>query len=172
MSDTPNTTPSTAPNAAPNVAPNPENQLITERREKLQLLRAQGVAFPNDFKPRHHAADLHLKYGPVDNETLEPQAIAVSVAGRLMLKRVMGKACFGTLQDGSFGDKHGRIQLYITQDAVGPEALAAFKHGDLGDILGCEGTLFRTKTGELSVKATKVRLLTKSRALCPTSSTA
>jgi len=162
MSDTPNTTPSTAPNAAPNVAPNPENQLITERREKLQLLRAQGVAFPNDFKPRHHAADLHLKYGPVDNETLEPQAIAVSVAGRLMLKRVMGKACFGTLQDGSFGDKHGRIQLYITQDAVGPEALAAFKHGDLGDILGCEGTLFRTKTGELSVKATKVRLLTKS----------
>jgi len=162
MSDTPNTTPSTAPNAAPNVAPNPENQLITERREKLQLLRAQGVAFPNDFKPRHHAADLHLKYGPIDNETLEPQAIAVSVAGRLMLKRVMGKACFGTLQDGSFGDKHGRIQLYITQDAVGPEALAAFKHGDLGDILGCEGTLFRTKTGELSVKATKVRLLTKS----------
>jgi len=162
MSDTPNTTPSTAPNAAPNVAPNPENQLITERREKLQLLRAQGVAFPNDFKPRHHAADLHLKYGPIDNEALEPQAIVVTVAGRLMLKRVMGKACFGTLQDGSFGDKHGRIQLYITQDAVGPEALAAFKHGDLGDILGCEGTLFRTKTGELSVKATKVRLLTKS----------
>ncbi|MDP3221694.1 MAG: OB-fold nucleic acid binding domain-containing protein, partial [Rubrivivax sp.] len=139
-----------------------ENQLITERREKLQALRAQGVAFPNDFKPQHHAADLHHRYGQVDNAELEPQAIAVSVAGRLMLKRVMGKACFGTLQDGSFGEKHGRIQLYITQDAVGPEALAAFKHGDLGDILGCEGTLFRTKTGELSVKATKVRLLTKS----------
>ncbi len=134
-----------------------ENQLITERREKLQALRAQGVAFPNDFKPSHHAADLHHKHGQVPNEELEPQAVKVSVAGRLMLKRVMGKACFGTLQDGS-----GRIQLYITQDAVGPEALAAFKHGDLGDILGCEGVLFRTKTGELSVKATRVRLLTKS----------
>ena len=134
-----------------------ENQLITERREKLQALRAQGVAFPNDFKPRHHAADLHHKYGQIDNAELEPQAIAVTVAGRLMLKRVMGKACFGTLQDGS-----GRIQLYVTQDAVGAEALASFKHNDLGDILGCEGTLFRTKTGELSVKATKVRMLTKS----------
>ena len=144
-----------------------DNQLITERREKLQAIRAQAAqngsaAFPNDFKPKHHAADLHQKYGQVENVELEPQAIAVSVAGRLMLKRVMGKACFGTLQDGSFGDKHGRIQLYITQDAVGAEALDAFKHGDLGDILGCEGLLFRTKTGELSVKAHKVRLLTKS----------
>ncbi len=148
-----------------------DNPLITERREKLQAIRAQAAqsgaaAFPNDFKPKHHAADLHQKYGQVPNEELEPQAIAVSVAGRLMLKRVMGKACFGTLQDGSFGmteqGRHGRIQLYITHDAVGVEALNAFKHGDLGDILGCEGTLFRTKTGELSVKASKVRLLTKS----------
>ena len=139
-----------------------DNQLITERREKLQALRreceARGtVPFPNDFKPRHHAGDLHHKHGQVPNEELEPQAVAVSVAGRMMLKRVMGKACFATLQDGS-----GRIQLYVTQDAVGAEALAAFKHWDLGDILGCEGTLFRTKTGELSVKATRVRLLTKS----------
>ena len=134
-----------------------ESTLITERREKLRALRSQGVAFPNDFKPRHRAADLHHKHGHVPNEELEPQAVTVSVAGRLMLKRVMGKACFGTLQDGT-----GRIQLYITQDAVGAEALAAFKHGDLGDILGCEGVLFRTKTGELSVKAMRVRLLTKS----------
>jgi lysyl-tRNA synthetase class 2 len=139
-----------------------DNNLIQERREKLRALRAEaaargGVAFPNDFKPKHHAADLHRLHGESPNEVLEPQAIAVSVAGRLMLKRVMGKAAFGTLQDTS-----GRIQLYITQDAVGPEALAAFKHGDLGDILGCEGTLFRTKTGELSVKATNLRLLTKS----------
>ena len=138
------------------------NQLIAERREKLAALREQGVAFPNDFKPRHHAADLHHRWGQLPNEELEPQAIAVAVAGRMMLKRVMGKACFATLQDGSFGDTHGRIQLYITQDLVGPEALAAFKHWDLGDILGCEGTLFRTKTGELSVKATSLRLLTKS----------
>jgi lysyl-tRNA synthetase class 2 len=139
-----------------------DNQLIQERREKLQALRAQAAAhgtatFPNDFKPQHHAADLHQRHGQVPNEELEPQGINVSVAGRLMLKRVMGKAAFGTLQDSS-----GRIQLYVTQDAVGPEALAAFKHGDLGDIMGCEGTLFRTKTGELSVKATTLRLLTKS----------
>jgi lysyl-tRNA synthetase class 2 len=134
-----------------------DNQLIAERREKLQAIRAAGVAFPNDFKPRHHAADLHHKHGQVPNEELEPQAVTVSVAGRMMLKRVMGKACFATLQDAT-----GRIQLYITQDAVGPETLAAFKRWDLGDILGCEGTLFRTKTGELSIKATSVRLLTKS----------
>ena len=95
-----------------------ENQLITERREKLQALRAQGVAFPNDFKPTHHAAELHHRHGQVPNEELEPQAVKVSVAGRLMLKRVMGKACFGTLQDGT-----GRIQLYITQDLVGADAL-------------------------------------------------
>ena len=138
------------------------NQLIAERREKLAALRRQGVAFPNDFKPRQHAADLHHRYGQLPNEELEPQAVQVAVAGRMMLKRVMGKACFATLQDGSFGDTHGRIQLYITQDLVGAETLAAFKHWDLGDILGCEGTLFRTKSGELSVKATSVRLLTKS----------
>jgi lysyl-tRNA synthetase class 2 len=138
------------------------NQLMAERREKLAALRRQGMPFPNDFKPRHHAAELHHRYGELPNEELEPQAVPVAVAGRMMLKRVMGKACFATLQDGSFGDTHGRIQLYITQDLVGPEALAAFKHWDLGDILGCEGTLFRTKTGELSIKATSVRLLTKS----------
>jgi len=139
-----------------------DNQLIAERREKLTALRVQAkaagtAAFPNDFKPQHHAADLHHRHGQVPNEELEPQAIKVIVAGRMMLKRVMGKACFATLQDSS-----GRLQLYITQDGVGPEVLAAFKHWDLGDILGCEGTLFRTKTGELSVKATSVRLLTKS----------
>ncbi len=153
MSDT---TPPSSASAQPANAP-PENSLITERREKLQVLRTQGIAFPNDFKPQHPAADLNHQHGQVDNVDLEPQAITVAVAGRLMLKRVMGKACFGTLQDAT-----GRIQLYITQDAVGPDALSAFKHGDLGDILGCEGTLFRTKTGELSVKATRVRLLTKS----------
>ena len=150
-----------APQDSGAVAADP-NQLMAERREKLAALRTRGVPFPNDFKPSHHAAELHHRHGQVPNEVLEPQAVKVSVAGRMMLKRVMGKACFATLQDGSFGDTHGRIQLYITQDLVGPEVLAAFKHWDLGDILGCEGTLFRTKTGELSVKATSVRLLTKS----------
>jgi lysyl-tRNA synthetase, class II len=139
-----------------------DNQLITERREKLTALRerarAEGkAAFPNDFKPKDHAADLHQRHGETENVVLEPQAIGAAVAGRMMLKRVMGKACFATLQDAS-----GRIQLYITQDAVGADALADFKGWDLGDILGCEGTLFRTKTGELSIKATSIRLLTKS----------
>ena len=138
-------------------APLDTNQLMAERREKLQALRAAGVAFPNDFRPTHHAADLHHRHDGVPNEELEAQAVKVAVAGRMMLKRVMGKACFATLQDGS-----GRIQLYVTQDAVGERRLAEFKHWDLGDILGCEGTLFRTKTGELSIKATTIRLLTKS----------
>jgi lysyl-tRNA synthetase class II len=148
----------TQPHAA-NPAPHAtdDNQLIAERREKLKALREAGVAFPNDFKPRHQAAELHQRFGQVPNEELEPQGVRVVVAGRMMLKRVMGKACFATLQDAS-----GRIQLYVTQDAVGTELLAAFKHWDLGDILGCEGTLFRTKTGELSVKAGSIRLLVKS----------
>ncbi len=138
------------------------NQLIAERREKLGVIRARAkaagaAAFPNDFKPDHQAADLHHAHDQVSNEELESQNIAVSVAGRLMLKRVMGKACFGTLQDAS-----GRIQLYVTLDSVGAQTLADFKQWDLGDILGCTGTLFRTKAGELSVRATGVRLLTKS----------
>ncbi len=138
------------------------NQLIAERREKLRAIRATGVAFPNHFKPKNHAADLHQRHGQVPNEELEPLAVQVSVAGRMMLKRVMGKACFATLQDGSQGSTHGRIQLYITLDGVGAEVLAAFKHWDLGDILGCEGVLFRTKSGELSIRAMKILLLVKS----------
>ena len=134
-----------------------DNQLIAERRDKLHAIRAQGVAFPNDFKPRHHAADLHHKHGQVPNEELEPQAVKAVVAGRMMLKRVMGKACFATVQDAS-----GRIQLYVTLDGVGADVLESFKRWDLGDIVGCEGTLFRTKTGELSIRATQVRLLVKS----------
>jgi lysyl-tRNA synthetase class 2 len=142
----------------PAPAADAENSLIAERREKLAAIRARGgVAFPNDFKPQHRAAELHARHGQIGNDELEPQAVRVSVAGRMMLKRVMGKACFATLQDAT-----GRIQLYVTQDAVGADALAHFKHWDLGDIVGCEGTLFRTKTGELSVKAASVRLLTKS----------
>ncbi|TAK81822.1 MAG: lysine--tRNA ligase [Aquabacterium sp.] len=137
--------------------PADENQLIAERREKLSAIRAQGVAFPNDFKPRDHAASLHQSHDAKEAAELEAHPVTVSVGGRMMLKRVMGKACFGTLQDGT-----GRIQVYVTLDAVGEAVLAAFKHWDLGDILGCEGTLFKTKTGELTIKATSIRLLTKS----------
>ncbi len=148
----------TAPAHEPAAAlPPDENKLIAERREKLAAIRKLGIAFPNDFKPTHHAADLQLRHGNTANEELEPQAIHVAVAGRLMLKRVMGKASFGTLQDAS-----GRVQLFITRDALGEAGYDAFKHGDLGDIVGAEGTLFRTKTGELSVRVATLRLLTKS----------
>ncbi|HEX4885128.1 MAG TPA: lysine--tRNA ligase [Casimicrobiaceae bacterium] len=138
-------------------APQDENQIIAERRQKLAELRAKGQPFPNDFRRSDLAADLHARHGAEGNETLEPKAVRVAVAGRMMLKRVMGKACFATLQDTS-----GRIQLYVTLDGVGAEALDAFKRWDLGDILGAEGTLFRTKTGELSVKCSLVRMLSKS----------
>lgn len=134
-----------------------DNQLIAERREKLAAIRKQGVAFPNDFKPKDHAIELIRKHGALENEALEPLNIQVSIAGRLMLKRVMGKASFGTLQDST-----GRIQLFVTRDVLGEELYAAFKHWDLGDILGASGTLFKTKTGELSVRVTTLRLLTKS----------
>ncbi|HRN64889.1 MAG TPA: OB-fold nucleic acid binding domain-containing protein, partial [Alicycliphilus sp.] len=153
-------------NQAP-IQPQDENQLIAERREKLKALRAgqaqgRGVAFPNDFKPRDHAASLQQRYGSLAAEALETENISVSLGGRMMLKRVMGKASFATLQDGSLGDTGGRIQLYVTRDAVGEEVYADFKRWDLGDIVGAEGQLMKTKTGELSVKVTTLRLLTKS----------
>lgn len=149
-------TQTTPPTQAPAQAD--DNQLIAERRDKLAALRAANpVPFPNDFKPQHRAAPLHAQYGETDNEALEPQAVKVSVAGRMMLKRVMGKASFCTLQDAT-----GRIQLRVTVDNVGAEVYDAFKHWDLGDILGGEGTLMKTKTGELTITVTTLRLLTKS----------
>ena len=141
----------------PPTEPPDENQIIAERRAKLRDLRALGNAFPNDFRRTHLAVDLHRDYDVKSNEELEPAATKVMVAGRMMLKRVMGKASFATLQDMS-----GRIQLYLSNDVTGENAHAAFKHWDLGDILGAEGTLFKTKTGELSVKVTGLRLLAKS----------
>jgi lysyl-tRNA synthetase class 2 len=133
------------------------NQIVEERRAKLRELRAQGNAFPNDFRRRHVAADLHRDYGARSNEELEPLKVEGKVAGRMMLKRVMGKASFATIEDMS-----GRIQIYVTNDVTGEAVHAAFKHWDLGDIVGATGTLFKTKTGELTVKATNVRLLAKS----------
>jgi lysyl-tRNA synthetase, class II len=138
-------------------ADNDDNQIIAERRAKLAELRARGVAFPNDFRREHLAAALHAAWGDKSNEELEPKHVAVAVAGRMMLKRVMGKASFATVQDMS-----GRIQLYVVRDGVGEAVYEAFKRWDLGDIVGARGTLFRTKTGELSVKATELRLLAKS----------
>src|SRR6187549_1123793 len=135
-----------------------ENQLIAERRAKLQALRGEGIAFPNDFKRGDYAGDLQREYGDAEAwtaEVLEGVGREVFVAGRMMAKRVMGKASFVQLQDMS-----GRVQLYLTANDLG-ESYDAFKGWDVGDILGASGTLTRTRTGELSVKATSLRLLTK-----------
>jgi len=134
-----------------------ENQIIAERRAKLAALRKDGKAFPNTFRREHLAAALHDCYGEQSKEALEESATTVKVAGRMVLKRVMGKASFATIRDMS-----GRIQLYISNNHTGEAAHAAFKHYDLGDILGAEGTLFKTKTGELSIRVTDLQLLTKS----------
>ena len=133
-----------------------ENQIIAERRGKLHALRARGNAYPNDFDRNALAGELHDEHDAKTHEQLDQQAVTVAVAGRMLLKRVMGKASFATLQDMS-----GRIQLYVTTDALGADAHDAFKHWDLGDIVGARGTLFKTKTGELTVKVTELRLLAK-----------
>ena len=142
--------------------PGDENKIIAERRAKLATLREQGVAFPNDFKPRHKAADLQANYADSTREALEEQPVAVVLAGRMMLRREAGKkAAFATLQDASGTRADGRIQIYVTLDTTGEQAMEAFRTYDLGDILGVEGTLFKTKTGELTVKVSTLRLLTK-----------
>jgi lysyl-tRNA synthetase class 2 len=140
-----------------------EHSILAERRHKLDAIRAKGIAFPNDFRPQHKAADLHTEFGALSREELEEKNISVVVAGRMMLKREAGKkAAFATLQDASGVKADGRIQLYITSDKTGEAEMEAFRHYDLGDILGIEGVLFKTKTDELTVKVTTLRLLTKS----------
>jgi len=134
-----------------------EHRLIAERRAKLAALRERGIAFPNDFRRNVVAGELHAEYGDKDNEALEADPRRVCVAGRLMAKRVMGKASFAHLQDMS-----GRIQLRLERDALPEGRYQQFKGWDIGDIVGVEGTLFKTKTGELTVKAEDARLLTKS----------
>ncbi len=133
-----------------------ENKLIAERRAKLQALRDKGVAFPNDFRRNVMAGELHAKYGEMSAEELEANPIRVNVAGRIMLRRIMGKASFANIKDMS-----GNIQLFVQKDSVGEEVYDDFKRWDIGDIVGGEGDLFRTKAGELSVRVDSVRLLTK-----------
>ncbi len=136
-----------------------ENSLIAERRGKLAALRDQGIAFPNDFRRADHAGDLQATYADADKwtgEALEAEGIRVSIAGRMMAKRIMGKAAFAKLRDVT-----GDIQLFLQSAALG-EVYDRFKHWDVGDIVAAEGRLMRTKTGELSVKVEKLRLLTKS----------
>ncbi len=134
-----------------------ENKLIAERRQKLQQLRARGVAFPNDFRRTHLAAQLHADFGQVEKQDLETSPVDAAVVGRLMSKRLFGKAGFAVLRDDS-----GDIQLYVQRDALPEGVYADFKTWDVGDIVAGSGQLFKTKTGELSVKVNALRLLTKS----------
>ena len=134
-----------------------EHALIAQRRAKLNALREAGNAFPNDFRRDAIAGELHAEYEHKNNELLESSPVRVRVAGRLMAKRIMGKASFAQLQDMS-----GRIQLFLQREALPEGVYQDFKGWDIGDIVGAEGVLFKTKTGELSVKTESIRLLTKS----------
>ena len=136
---------------------NNENELIKERRKKLSLLRSNGNAFPNYFRRTHFSYDLHIKHDGSKKEDLEKSAIYTSVSGRVMAKRVMGKASFIKLQDMT-----GQIQVRMERDRL-PEGLyQEFKKWDVGDILGVSGALFKTNTDELTVRAEQAELLTKS----------
>lgn len=133
-----------------------DNEQIAQRRAKLAELREKGNPFPSDFRRNIMAAELHAEYDDADKDMLENKPVRVKVAGRVMTRRIMGKASFIHLQDMS-----GQIQLYIQRDVVSAGAYEEFKSWDIGDIIGAEGALFKTKTGELSVRAEKISLLTK-----------
>ena len=134
-----------------------QNELLALRRAKLEDLKSKGNAFPNDFRRDALAEDLHTTYDSVEKDKLESKNIEVSVAGRVMLQRVMGKASFITIQDLT-----GQIQAYIKADNLGEEVYKEFKKWDLGDVVGLKGKLFKTKTNELTVEASSIFLLTKS----------
>jgi len=135
-----------------------ENRLIAQRRAKLARLREAGKAFPNDFRRDTMAGEIHAEYDEKSEQELEELGVRVKVAGRLMSRRVMGKASFAHLQDMS-----GRIQLFVQRDNLPEGVYQEFKkEWDVGDIIGAEGALFKTRTGELSVKVDSLRLLTKS----------
>src|SRR5579871_2652942 len=133
-----------------------DNHLIAERRAKLARLRERGQPFPNDFRRTALAAELIAAHSGKSNEELEREAINVTVAGRMRAKRVMGKASFAKLEDGS-----GEIQIFLQRDALGA-VYEEFKSWDVGDIVGAQGVLFKTKTGELSVRVERLVLITKS----------
>jgi lysyl-tRNA synthetase class 2 len=137
--------------------PQDENKLIAERRAKLAAVRTRGQAYPNDFRRDALAGELHHGYDDKDDASLEATPTRVHVGGRMLFKRVMGKASFAKL-----ADRTGQIQLFIQRENVGDAVYDAFKSWDVGDILGAEGVLFKTKTGELSVRAERIRLITKS----------
>jgi lysyl-tRNA synthetase, class II len=131
-----------------------ENQIIAERRQKLTNIREQGVAYSNTFKPEHYAQLIHAQYDIHDKAYLEEQKIPAKIAGRIMLKRIMGKASFLTIKDST-----GQIQLYINQDVANYED---FKTFDIGDIIGASGYVFKTNKGELSVHCDNICMISKS----------
>src|ERR1700726_695916 len=133
-----------------------ENKLIAERRAKLATLREHAPAFPNDFRRDALAGQLHDSFGERSGEWVDANPTRVRVGGRLMFKRVMGKASFGKI-----ADRTGQIQLYLQQEALGA-AYETFKGWDIGDLVGASGVLFRTKTGEVSVRVEALRMLAKS----------
>ena len=128
-----------------------------QRRAKLAALRQQGNPYPNDFRRSHWASELLAAYAERDSESLEAEAIQVAVVGRMMSRRIMGKASFAHVQDGS-----ARLQLYVRRDDLAEGVYAEFKKWDLGDIVAARGSVFKTRSGELSVKVDDLRLLTKS----------
>ena len=134
-----------------------DNRYIEQRREKLAQLRQQGQAYPNHFDRQHLAGELAAEHGEASKAELEELALQVQLAGRMMLQRDKGKVVFADLQDMS-----GRIQIFVRSDAVGADAFEAFKHGDIGDFYGVSGQLFKTNTGELSIKVASIELVTKS----------
>jgi len=134
-----------------------DNRYIEQRREKLGQLRQSGQAYPNHFKRQHLAGELHARYGDSSKPELEELALQVQLAGRMMLQRDKGKVVFADLQDMS-----GRIQIFVRRDALDEETFDAFKQGDIGDIFGVSGQLFKTNTGELSIKVSALELVTKS----------
>ncbi len=133
-----------------------EQEQIAQRRAKLAEMRLQGNPFPCDFRRNVVTGELHTQYGELENDALEETAIAVQIAGRVMTRRMMGKASFMHIQDMA-----GKIQIYVQRDVVGVDEYQAFKRWDIGDIIGIEGKLFKTKKGELSVRAETIRMLTK-----------
>ena len=133
------------------------NEIIRQRRAQLQELRESGNAYPNDFRRTILAADLHARYGDKDREQLEGEDETFSAAGRMMSRRVMGKVAFAHIRDMS-----GQIQLFVRRDNLPDGAYAEFKKWDIGDIIAVTGSVFKTKTGELSIQADSIRLLVKS----------
>ncbi|MCZ6471570.1 MAG: OB-fold nucleic acid binding domain-containing protein, partial [Gammaproteobacteria bacterium] len=133
-------------NSNPELTAEDENRYIAQRRDKLSKLREQGQAYPNHFRRTDFAQDLHDQYADQSREALEQGSINISLAGRMMFKRVMGKASFAQIQDMS-----GTMQIFVQRDAIGETDYESFKHSDIGDIYGVSGILFQTKTGELTV---------------------